>query len=51
MPKRAFGVCPVCGRYLIKRGGKLRTHWSAETRPELCSGSGKRVPTLKQGKL
>jgi hypothetical protein len=53
MPKRVFGTCPVCGRFIAKRGGKLRVHYPTEVkrgnlRPDtedLCTGSGKRVKT------
>jgi hypothetical protein len=55
MPKRVFGICPDCGRYINKRGGKLRVHFPTDRRrggtfinprPEmedLCPGSGKKV--------
>jgi hypothetical protein len=58
MPKRVFGVCPDCGRYIAKRGGKLRVHFPTDRRREgtfvnpiprtdedLCAGSGKKVAT------
>jgi hypothetical protein len=50
MPKRVFGVCPNCGRYIAKRGGKLRVHFPSQRinrretpDAELCLGSGKKV--------
>jgi hypothetical protein len=57
MPKRVFGICPDCGRYIAKRGGKLRVHFPTERErkgtfvnpipraasEELCAGSGKKV--------
>jgi hypothetical protein len=53
MPKRVFGVCPNCGRYIAKRGGKLRVHFPSQRinrretpDAELCLGSGKKVVSL-----
>lgn len=61
MPKRVFGVCPICGRYIAKRGGKLRVHFPTDVRrntghfanppqrtatEEFCVGSGKKVVTF-----
>lgn len=60
MPKRVEGMCPDCHSLVSKRYGRLRTHFPknadgpkrnffrpAETlpRPDLCSGSRKRVLT------
>jgi hypothetical protein len=59
MPKRVFGMCPDCGRFISKRGGKLKAHFPVDLldrkrgsffNPErradpLCAGGGKRVPT------
>jgi hypothetical protein len=58
MPKRVFGVCPDCQRYISKRKGKLRVHFPTDGRQNkstftnpiprsadenLCPGSGKKV--------
>jgi hypothetical protein len=58
IPKRVFGLCPICYRYIAKRDGKLKQHFPTERQPrgtflkpakkpiaQLCPGGGRRVPT------
>jgi hypothetical protein len=46
MPKRAFGICPVCNNSVAKRYGRLLAHFKDRKKGIiLCEGHRLRVPT------